>query len=133
MGEPNTNGAQKLFPIIDLFEAEMQRQHTALKSALEPAALLARVIPIAIDDPERDVLVRRAGTDEANDARVFFARGRERLAFAPAVFADDLVGGCFCRVEEIRVEDVEFVALDYFWGRRVVRVVRLVVFVPVVA
>lgn len=48
------------------------------------------------------------------------------------MFAFNAVGRGFCLIDEVGVENVELVALDNFWWRVVMIIVRLVVLVPLV-
>ncbi len=88
---------------------------------LAAEAMAMGILPFTVHDLKCDVLVRRAGV-EAQYSKVFVVgTGLEEVLRSRAL------------VDEIRVEDVELVALDDF-GRRVVEVVmRLVVFVPLEA
>lgn len=88
---------------------------------LTAEAPLVGVLPLAVDDLERDGLVGRPG-------------GELEQRKVPVVAAgDELILRCFGLVDEVWVEDVELVALDDL-GRGVVHVVvGLVVFVPLEA
>lgn len=66
---------------------------------------LMRKFPLPVDNPERDVLVRRSGT-ELQDDGIIIAR-----------LLDNLIGRGFRFVDEIRVEDVELVSLHDLRGR----------------
>ena len=70
-----------------------------------------RELPLAVDDPERDVFVRRAGAEVQQHGLVV------------ARLLDDLVRRRLGLVDEVRVEDVELVALHDL-GRRVVRAAK---------
>jgi hypothetical protein len=63
------------------------------------------ILPFAIDDPERDIFVRWASR-EMKEYRIFVSR-----------LFDDLVSGRFTFVDEIRVENVEFIPLNNLWWR----------------
>lgn len=98
-------------------EVEEELQHAAVEDAL-PA--VSRVLgPLAPDDLEADVLVRRAGV-EADEAVV------------GVVCLLDLVGGDNGLVDQIRIKDVELVAFDNLGRRVLLVVVSRVVSVPVV-
>ncbi len=103
-----------------------------VKAALESSLLFGAVVPFAIHDPEGKVFVRRAG-DETDKASILLASGGKRLALAPAVFPDDLESRGLGFVDEIRVKDVESVALDDLGRGVVMVVVGLVVLVPLVS
>ena len=98
-------------------KVEVEMQDAALVDALETA--LVRVLPLAVDDFEGQVDVRRAGL-EADDAKVARFRGLEHVLGRDAL------------VDEVGVKEVELVALDRLGRRVVFVVVRLVVLVPVV-
>ena len=98
---------------------EPQLEDVVVELALE--APLVPVLPLPVDDLEGDVLVRRPCVN-AQHAKVWvvWARRQRVLGRRPLV-------------DQVRVEDVEFVALHDL-GRRVVHVVvRLVVLVPLEA
>lgn len=67
-----------------------------------------REFPLAINDPERDVLIRRPSS-----------KVQQHRLVVPRLL-DDLVRRRFGLVDEVRVEDVELVAL-YDFRRGVVR------------
>jgi len=95
-----------------------------------------RMLPVAIDDSECYVLVRRASCEYKQDG--IFVRS----------LLDELIRRCFRLVDEIWVEDVEFVALHHFrWWviRTILRsamrvmilmkdllIVRLVILIPLI-
>ena len=110
----------------------MQTQHPLFKRAPKPAIVLGTIIPIAIDNSKRHVLVRRPG-HKSNDTRIFLARGSHRLTLSPSPLADDSIRRRTCAVDEVWVEDMEFVSLGDFGRGIIVVVVGLVVFVPFVA
>lgn len=95
-----------------------------LKDAIGELAsetMAMRILPFAIHDLKRDVLVRWPGVKTQNPEVFVVEAGIQEI----------LRRGAF--VDEIGVEDVELVTLDDF-GRRVVEVVMgLVVFVPLEA
>lgn len=62
-------------------------------------------LPLPVDNPERDVLVRRPSAELQNDCVIV-----TRLL-------DDLIRRSFGFVDEIRIEDVELVSLHHFRGR----------------
>ena len=92
-------------PVPLPLEVEVQVQDAALEGALE--ALLVTVLPLLVDDPEGDVFI-----------------GRPRVESQEACTALLVcVGILFCRVDgrfrlvnEIRVENVELVALYHLCG-----------------
>lgn len=99
-------------------EIEVQLQDAAIE--LTPEAVLLLVVPLLVHDLEGHVLVRRACV-EADDEEV------SRVCGLQVVRRRDGL------VDEVRVEDVELVALHALGRRVVVVVVRLIVLVPVVA
>ena len=104
-------------------EVDVEVENPALECALEP--LFVRILPLFVDNAEGDVLIRRASGD-AQNARVVVARGGGlRIAL-------DSISRRFGSVDEIRVEDVEFVPLNNLGRGVVVVIVCRVVLVPVV-
>ena len=94
----------------------MQRQNTPIERTFEPVPL--RHLPLTIDNCESKIPIRRTSL-ESYDQHVVFMRSciqeiLRRLRF----------------VEQIWIENVEFVALDYFWRWVLAVVVDLVVLVP---
>ena len=97
---------------------EPQLEDVVMELAAE--APLVAVFPLLVHDLEGDVLVGRPGGDAEDDE---FPVGSRR----------HLEGGRLALVDQVRVEDVELVALDDL-GRGVVEVVvGLVVLVPLEA
>lgn len=107
-------------------------QDALVETAPEIAISLRAVVPLLVDNPERDVLVRRAG-DESDQAGVILTGGSKGLAALTAILPLDSESGGLDWVDEVRVEDVEAVALDDLGWGVVVVVVSLVVLVPFVA
>ena len=95
--------AQILLAIKVPFKIDVKLQYSSIEATPEP--LLMRVLPILVGNLEREIFVRRSGAEE-NNARIVVSF---RL--------DDFVVGRGTFVDEIRVKDVEFVALDDFWRR----------------
>lgn len=88
---------------------------------LASETMTMRILPFAIHDLKRDVLVRRSGVKTQNPKVFVVGAGLQEIL------------RCRAFVDKIWVEDVELVSLDDF-GRGVVEVVmRLVVFVPLEA
>mmetsp|Transcript_10837 Transcript_10837/g.23617 ORF Transcript_10837/g.23617 Transcript_10837/m.23617 type:complete len:329 (-) Transcript_10837:1078-2064(-) len=106
-------------PVPVALEVEEELQNASLEAHAEAA--LVRGFPLAVDDLEGEVLVRRTPLD-AKDAGVLGA-ARVRV---------QRVGGRLGTIDEVGVEDIELVPLHHL-GRRVVVVeVGLVVLVPLV-
>ena len=103
-----------------------------VETTLEPTFSLSAIVPFLVDDPKSNILIWWAG-NKANKACIIFASGGKGLATFPAILAFDFVRRSFCLVNEIWVEDIEFVALDDLGWRIVVIIMRLVVLVPFVA
>jgi hypothetical protein len=98
---------------------------------------LMRMLPVTIDDSECYVLVRRAGCEYKQDG-----------IFVRSLF-DELIGRRFGLVDEVWVEDVEFITLHHFrwWVIRTILksatsmmilmkdllIVRLVILVPLIS
>ena len=101
-----------------LLEVEVELEDTPVERTLESMPL--GHFPLSIDDCERDILVRGASMEADRESVIGAVRLEVELWRLRLV----------CQV---RVEDVELVALDDL-GRRVLRVVvHLVVLVPFVA
>ena len=99
-------------------KVEVQLKDASIEASLETVAL--RHLPLLVHNSEGDIFVGDPGA-EANGQGV----GRAIL------FEVEL--RCASLVREVRVEDVEFVALDNL-GRRILRIVMsLIVLVPFVA
>ena len=81
-------------------EVEPKRKASSVKAAPKPA--LMRILPLAVDNPERDILVWRTGA-EVQQHRILVAR-----------LLDDLVRWSLGFVNEIRVEDIKLVSLHDF-------------------
>ena len=109
-------------PVALPLEVEVQVQDAALKGALVP--LLVAVLPLLVDHTEGDVLIGRACMKPQE------AGGPVLICLGILL---QLKGGRVALVDEVGVEDVEFVALHNLGGRVVMVVVRLVVLVPFVA
>ena len=99
-------------------EVEIQRKHTALERGSKPS--LPRTIPLAIDDLEGNIFIRRSRM-KANDAKFIRVGGLQKILRRLVL------------VNEIWVKDVELIALHSFRGRVVMIVMRLIVLIPVVA
>ena len=107
---------ERLSPITVTFEMEPQLHNVVMELATE--SFLVRVFPFTIDDFESNVFVRRSGT-EAKDGEISVIGTRS-----------DGILRCGILVDQVRIENVELVAL-YDLRRRVIHiVVSLVVFVP---
>ncbi len=100
-----------------LFEGKVKVEDASVKDALEAVPL--GHLPLFIDDLEGDVLVGWPCT-KTDDERVGGVRTLQ------------VVLRRFGLVEEVRVEDVKFVALDCLWRRVVEVIVGLVVLVPLI-
>lgn len=103
-----------------------------VKCTLEASLPLSTIVPLFIDNPECDVLVW-GSRHEADETGILLASSCERLAALSSMLALYAIGRGFGFVNEVGVEDVEFVALDDLGGWVIVIVVRLVVFIPLVA
>lgn len=109
-------GSKPLSPVAIPFEVEPQLEDSVGELAAETMAM--GVLPLAVDNLKGDVLVGRPGV-EAQDPEVLVVGARLQKILRRGTLVD-----------QVRVEDVEFVALHNL-GRRVVEVVvRLVVLVP---
>lgn len=86
-------------------EMKPQLENIVVKLAAE--APFVRILPLPVDDFESDVLVRRTGANAKN--------GKIRVLFA----LNARVLGRHLFVNQVRIEDVELVALDNF-GRRII-------------
>ena len=84
---------------------------------LTPKPPLVAVLPLSVDDLEGDVLVRRP-------------RGHPQDTILSVINRQQLELWCGSLVDQIWVENVELVSLNYLWRRVVEVVVSLVVFVP---
>jgi len=109
-----------------------QRHAYLVEFAPEPTIPFGTVVPFLVDDPESDILIRWPGY-ETNEATVVLASRRKTLASFSAVFPFNLKGWGFGGVNQVRVEDIELVALYHFRRWIVMIVVGLVVFVPFVS
>lgn len=107
----------------------MELKDAFIKAASEPTFLFSAIVPFFIDNAKSKVFVWRS-TDEANEARVFFPSRCEGLSSFPSIFTLDAISWGLDFVNKIWIKDIEFVALDYFWGGIVVVVMGLIVFVP---
>lgn len=106
-------------PVAIPFEVEPQLEDPVGKLATE--AVSVRVLPLPVDNLKGNVLVRRAGVEPQNAKVFILGTGLQEVLRGRAL------------VNQIRVENVELVALDDL-GRWVVEVVMcLVVFVPLEA
>lgn len=103
-----------------------------IETASEATFSFRAVIPLLVDDPEGNILIRWTG-DKANQASVLFAGGCEGLTSLPPIFALDLERGSSCAVNQVWIEDVKLVTLYYLRWRVVVVIMGLVVLVPLVA
>ena len=99
-------------------KVEVQLQDASIEAALESVPL--RHLPLLVDNCEGDILVGHTRT-EAN---------RQSVS-RPILLQVEL--GCARLIGQIRVENVELVALHDFWGWVLRVVVRLIVLVPFVA
>lgn len=97
---------------------EMKPQLHDIIVKLTAKSFLVGILPLAIDDLESDVFVRRSSAEAQNsEIPVVSARCNRILR-------------CRIFVDQIRIEDVEFVALNDFRRRIIHVVMRLVVLVP---
>ena len=92
----------------DALEVEVQLQDTAIEGTLE--ALLVRILPFLVDDPESEIFVWRSDLEVQDTCIVI------------AWFALDPVRGRFRNVDQIWAEDGKPVRLNNLW-RRVVNAV----------
>mmetsp|Transcript_5720 Transcript_5720/g.11096 ORF Transcript_5720/g.11096 Transcript_5720/m.11096 type:complete len:461 (-) Transcript_5720:510-1892(-) len=106
-----------LSPVSVPHKVEVEMQDAAIECTLE--ASLVAVLPLLVDNAERDVLVGGSGA-EPNDLGVLVL-----VVLEPEGWSLGLVN-------QIRIEDIELVALHHLGGGVVVVVVRLVVLVPLV-
>ena len=81
----------------------MQLQDTPVECALE--ALLVGVLPLLVDDPEREIFVRWTDA-EVQDARIVVSR-----------LLLNSVRGRFRDVDQVGAEDGKTVGLYHFWRR----------------
>jgi hypothetical protein len=106
-----------LAAIAPALEVDVELEDATFKHAFEAALLL--VFPLAVHNFERYVFVWSTRSESKNDkvGRVGLLKNKTR---------------CLKAIDEIRIEDVELVALNRLRRRIVMIVVRLVVLVPVV-
>lgn len=98
------------------FEVEVEGENASAEEASETCFI--SIIPFFIEDSEREVFVGRASR-ELDDAVIWILGRFEEIL------------GRLALIDELRVEDVELVALDIL-GRRIIGVVmHLVVLVPI--
>lgn len=102
-----------------------------VEAAFETPLSLRAVVPFLVNDPERDILVRRS-RNESDQAGIFFSSGCKGLSTFPSILSLDLVRGRLSRVDQVRIEQVQLVSLHDLWGRVVMVIMSLVVFVPLV-
>jgi len=100
------------------FEVEVELQDTLVELALEAMAFLD--LPLSVDDGECDVFVRSSCVES------------DRVRVLCTVGLDEELRRC-CFIEQVGVENVEFIPLDNFWRGILAIVMGLVVFVPLVA
>lgn len=88
---------------------------------LAPKPTFVRVFPLSVNNFKRNVFIRRPSVESQYCKLFVFGTGRQKILW------------CAVLIDQIGVENVELVSLDYF-GRWVVHVVMsLVVFVPLKA
>mmetsp|Transcript_43688 Transcript_43688/g.98775 ORF Transcript_43688/g.98775 Transcript_43688/m.98775 type:complete len:264 (+) Transcript_43688:483-1274(+) len=107
-----------LLAVSVALEIEKQVEHAPLEA--RPEARLPAELPFAVHELERNVFVRRT-CGESEDHKLL---GVGRLA--------DVLWGA-APIDQVRIEDRKLVALHRLRGRVIVVVMRLVVFVPLVA
>src|SRR5271156_1995982 len=110
----------------------MKRQDALFKGTLESPVMLCTVVPIAVYNSKSDAFIWWPRV-KANDTSIFFSRWSRRLTLLASSLSFNSIRRSLGLVDEIRVEDVEFVALNDLWWRVVMIVVGLVVLVPFVA
>lgn len=103
-----------------------------VKAASETALPFSAEIPFFVDDAKGYVFIRRAA-NEPDQASVFLSSGRERFSALAAPFAFNSICGCAGFVNQVGIENVEFVALDYLGRWIIVVVMSLVIFVPLIS
>ena len=96
---------------------EMEPELEDVVVELTPEASLVSVLPLSVDNLECDVLVRRPRRHPQNTILPILNREQLELRRGSLVY-------------EVRVENIELVALNYLGWRVVEVVVSLVVFVP---
>lgn len=108
-----------LSPVAVPLEVEPQLKDAVSELTAEPVSM--GVLPLAVYDLEGYVLVRRARVEPQNAEVLVVGTGLQEVLRRGSL------------VDQVRVEDVELVALDDLWRRVVKVVMRLVVFVPLEA
>lgn len=103
-----------------------------IESTLETPFSLGAVVPFFINDSKCNVLVRWPG-HEPNEASILLSSCGERLATFPSMLSLYTISRRLCFIDKVRVEYVEFIALDNLRRWVIMVVMGLVVFVPLVA
>lgn len=102
------------------------------EGAFETPVPLGAVVPLPVDDAESDIFIGWA-SHKADQARILFACFNRRLAALSSIFPFNAISRCLGLIDEIRIENIELVALNNFGRRVVVVVVCLIVFVPFIS
>lgn len=107
-----------LTTVAESFEMKPQLKYVVLELASE--SVFVRVFPFTIDNFKSDVLVWWSGC-ETQDGEIPLTRFLTRSQF---------VGWSVSLINQIRIEHVEFIALNYFRWWIIQVIMSLIVFVP---